>query len=92
MSSEAKNLSYYTKNKYTPTYTLYTLATIIEVLRGTGVYPSDGKAAIILESGLSTYSFIVNDEAEALYLKRKLTKVARLAFKDEINITVETRG
>lgn len=83
-------ISLYEEKKLEATYTLKTLATIIEVLRGSKA-PEDPRAALILETGYSTYSFTVGTEAEALYLRRKLRKIIRLSFKDEISISIETR-
>ena len=73
-------------SKVRPTYGGKVLMQLLSILN----QDSKGTARLLVQSQGYTEVLLFKDEAEALYAKRKLKKIARLAFTSEIKFTIES--
>lgn len=87
--STKKNLSYYSKNKFEATFGLKVLTNLLSALNKCS--KAQGRFVLLIETADDIVECYFERARDAVYSKRKLKKIARLAFRDglEYRFTVE---
>ncbi len=83
-----KDASGFELSKVRPTYTAKVLFNLLDLMQQS-VHKDEAKAAFIMDSRNEIYTIYFKTMDEALYAKRKFKKIARLAFTQKINFSIE---